>query len=112
VWTPRGTRLEVIKAPVVITGARAVTVAVSRRHRHVLSLGFAPDSRNPKKVADGDGVVRFEVCPRGGRITGYPGGLVYGGRWKRCVGLEFWIEGRARPIRRKLSLGAGRRCDR
>ena len=107
-----GTRLRVIKLPVAITGARSVTVAVGRRHRNVVSLGFAPDSRNPKRVSDGDRVVRFGVCPRDGRITGYPGGLIYGGRWKRCIGLEFWVEGRERPIRRNLSLGAGRRCDR
>jgi hypothetical protein len=105
-----GTRLRVIKAPVVITGARAVTVAVASRDRDVLGLVFDVERRSPRTVAGADAVVTFEVCPREGRITGYPGGLVYGGRWKRCVELEFWVEGRSRPIRRRVSLGAGRRC--
>lgn len=110
VYSPPGTRLKVIKASVVITGGRAVTVAVAPRDRDVLGLGYDSERRSPRTVADADAVVAFEVCPRRGRITGYPGGLVYGGRWNRCVGLEFWIEGRDRPIRRKVSLGAGRRC--
>jgi hypothetical protein len=112
IWTEPGTRLKVIKAPVVITGARAVTVAVADRDRRVLALGFDVENRSPETIMDADPVVRYEVCARRGRVTGYPGALFYGGRWKRCVGLEFWVEGRERPIRRKLSLGAGRRCNR
>jgi hypothetical protein len=112
VYSPPGTRLKVIKAPAVITGSRAVTVAVARRDRAVLALDFDIAGRSPKTVGAGDSVVRFEVCPRTGRMSGYAGGFVYGGRWKRCVALDIWVDGRNGPIRRNLSLGAGRRCNR
>ena len=110
VYSPPGTRVKHIKAPVVIAGSRPVTVAVATRERRVLSLGYDGRNRAPDSVAEAHPVVKFAVCARPGRITGYPGVLVYGGRWKRCVGLEVWVEGSRRPIRRKVSLGAGRRC--
>lgn len=105
VFSPRP-GIEALKAPIIFTGSRDLTLAVPRSHQGVLSLDYAPARRGVDTVAEGDSSVRFRACPARLGATGHAGGILYAGPWPACVPLYVSVGGR-RPQRRLLSLGAG-----
>jgi hypothetical protein len=108
-YRPQGASAGQVKAPVVLTGTRDVTVVVPSSHRRALSFFYESARGGPDAVRDGDAVIRFQACGGDSTITGYPGAIVYGGPWPQCVPVDFWVEGDDKPIRRQISFGA-RRC--
>jgi hypothetical protein len=107
VYAPGPHGEKVLKAAVNIVGGRDVTITVPRSERRRLALDYGPGGSNDA-VAEGRPAIRFEACPRGDRTTGYAGGWIYSGPWKRCVPLDFRVQGRRGKIRRRVPLGAGR----
>jgi hypothetical protein len=106
VYAPGPHGEKALKAALNILGRRDVTIIVPRSERRRLALDYQPGGSNDE-VSEGKPAIRFKVCPRGGRATGYPGGWIYSGPWKRCVSLDFKVEGRPK-VRRRVPLGAGR----
>jgi hypothetical protein len=109
VFSPRP-GLFVLKAPVVFEGEGEVTIGVPPELRGVLGLDYDPAGGDVDTVAEADSSVFFRACPEPQGATGYPGALLYSGRWPACVRLTARV-GEARPTAHALSLGAGR-CPR
>jgi hypothetical protein len=107
----------------VITGVRpgsAVVVRVAPAGRADLRFLFGPnDSLNPGTaytMRSGEAGVTFAACPPGSgagagagagsaRYTDYYGGILV--RGQRCVPVEVWPPGAARPITVRLGACAG-----
>ena len=89
-----------LKAALVFSGKRDLTIAVAREVRNVMKLDYG----GPR---DGYRSIRFRSCARGERVTGYPGGIEYTGPWPACVPVDVSVGDRA-PQRYLLSFGAGR----
>jgi hypothetical protein len=83
-----------LKAPVVFTGKRDLTLSVPAELQDSLSLHFVGGRPATK--------VRFEACDDG-EATGAPGEFLWTGPWPACVPLEVSGEGR-------VTLQLGRRC--
>lgn len=113
-------RFPAVRAAVQVMGDRDVTIAIPKGHRDHAGLVYDGLlwSRSPAggyRTSEGHDVVRFEACapircrPRpqrcGNPYTTYGGTIIVGRA--RCLPLDFYIEGRQRPIRRVVSFAAG-----
>jgi hypothetical protein len=107
------------KFPALVRAGHRVTVALSRRTRRVVGLGYGP---LPEGVLveldprDGHRVVTFVACRRGKRsgsraegkpVTFWSGFVLTSS--PRCVPLEVWVDDEPSPRRKALRMGV-RKC--
>jgi hypothetical protein len=93
-----------VKAGLVAEPGAAVVLSIDKRDRAKASLVYRPQTRGAVRVAEGDSSIRFESCFEDGP-TGWPGGFILAG--PHCVRVVLAIEGRDKPVRRRLAFGRG-----
>jgi hypothetical protein len=106
-------RLQVYVLITVITGVRpgaAVVVRVAPEGRPYLRFLFGPQDSlqagTPYTMGSGEAGVTFTACAAGsGLYTDYYGGMLVAGQ--RCVPVDVWPPGTARPITVRLGACAG-----
>lgn len=109
----RSGNLYLVKSPVGVRAGRRVTAVIGPSARDRVSLSFA--ARSPQSVADGNWAVTFQACRWSTRAFSYPGSVglktSFNGGFilaePGCVPLQVWVRGRAAPLRRTISFGAG-----
>jgi hypothetical protein len=105
------------KFPALVRAGHRVTIAVPRRMRRVVGLGYGPLPEGVElSPRDGHPVVTFIACGPGEHsgstadrqpVTFWSGFVLT--RSPRCVPLDVWVEDEPSPRRTTLRMGA-RRC--
>ena len=103
------------KFPALVGAGHRVTVALSRRARRHVSLGYGPLPEGEVGVRDGHRVVTFAACGSrdaasrldGDRVTFWSGFILADS--PRCVRLRVWVDDEPQPRRATVRLGV-RRC--
>jgi hypothetical protein len=96
------------KFPALVKAGHRVTLALSRRIRRIVGLGYGPLPQGVElSPRDGHRVVTFIACQPGRAPVTFWSGFVLTRR-PACIPLEIYVDGADAPLRAGLPLG--RRC--
>jgi hypothetical protein len=101
-FRPRAGRDAAAKIGIVAQPGTRFVLSIHKRRRGQASLAYTEEARNAQRVADGERVLRFEACFED-TPSGWPGAFVMTG--PGCVRINLALDGRSRPVRRKLEFG-------